>query len=511
MPKLRFPLVGSVNTRMGSDDLLSGQSGIAGEAIVGIAKVGVSPDGSSKDQRMINCFPIFFANPFSENRSSYLVKRPGWATHSTPQASSAGSAILVWSGQGSGNKVISAFGGTNSSIYDGASRLTTNNADTTVITGVASGITETQISGTATLLISSSDSTAWYYQAAGTVTKVSDSDFPGNAGKTIAGTFAHLDGFAFVMTTDGYIYNSDLNSVTSWTAANFIATGTYPDGGVACVRWRSFIIGFGPQTMEFFYNGGNAYGSPLLRNAGMTQKVGLANANAYAANGDAIFFAGSSPEGGISVYQWNGELTRVSTPSIENKLILAGPSNLSLSVAPFYGTTHLLVKAKTATYAYCVDSNTWYEWASGESIWDRTAALSVGSSMSVFGLSTTATSGRVYVLNPASRVFTDDGMAYTATFISAPVDAGSNNRKRWKTLSVIADVDSTSSNLTVSWSDDDYQTFNTATSRTISLNGGTGRIHRAGNSRQRIWRFDHSNNTPLRIREVELEFEEGAV
>lgn len=505
--KMRLPLVGSINTRIGTNDQLPGVSAIVGESIVGLTKVGTTPTGSSKDQRFINCFPVYNSNPGIQARTFYLMKRPGFAVNNTPQAASIGNAIIVWSGQGTGAKVISAFGATNSSIYDGATQLVTDAAPTTAITGKATGITETKVSDTPTLLISSSDNTAWHYQAAGTVTKVTSSGFPGNASKTLAGTFAHLDGYAFIMCTDGDIYHSDLNSVSAWRITSRINASAYPDPGVACVRWRNQIVGFGPQSMEFFYNAGNAAGSVLSRNASQSQKIGLCHANSITSFRDTLFWAGSGPEGGISFYMLSDGVKRISTPVIDTKLTLAGASNISCSVFVYAGSTHVYVKASTLTMAYCVEADFWYEISGSVPLWERSAAVSVGSNIVSYGISTTNTSGKVYVLSPSSAVFRDDGAAYTATVITAPIDANTNRKKQWNSIDVISDREVVTSPLSISWSDNDYQSFNTATARTVDLSQPSRRSHRLGVSAQRAWRFDHSANSPMRIRAIEIDAE----
>jgi hypothetical protein len=311
------------------------------------------------------------------------------------------------------------------------------------------------------------------------------------------------------MTADGYIYHSDINSVTSWTASSRIETGAYPDKGIACVRYKQFIVGFGPQTMEFFVNAGNATGSVLSRQAELTRKIGLCNSESYTSFGDSLYWVGSSPEGGISVYQLSDGIRRISIPAIEAKLSLAGASNITMSVAAFYGTTHILVRAKTATFVYCVESEAWYEWSGNAVLWDKTAAVSTGTEINVYGLSKTSTSGKVYLLNPTSRTFQDDSVAYSATMITSPIDADVYAKKVWRSIAVVGDKETSTSTINISWSDDDYVTFSAV--RTVSMSGGFARARKLGQSRHRVFRFDHSDNLPLRVRAVELEYESSAV
>src|SRR5260221_12546353 len=207
----KFPLGGSYNTRVSATNVLSSASGIVGVGVVGIMIVGLAGATTTKDQRFVNVFSEKVLNPYTGKITIYTVKRPGFAPSMTPQAGSIGTAILVWTG--SASKIISAFGTVNSTLYNSTTSLGT-------ITGKSTGLTETFVgANVATVVSSSSDSTAWYYDVAtGTAPKIADADFPGNTGETVVGPFASMDGYLFQMDAKGRIWNSDLNSVTAWGA-----------------------------------------------------------------------------------------------------------------------------------------------------------------------------------------------------------------------------------------------------------------------------------------------------
>jgi len=184
--EFKIPLAGSYNTRVTQTNALSSASGIVGLGVWGVFVWGASVQSTDKDQRFINCFPETVVNQYTGSRTIYLVKRPGWASLNTPRTGHIGTAIMVWSGSGAGTAVITAFGNTDSNIYNSTTNLGG-------ITGKATRITETAISAVPTLAVSSTDSTGWYYDAGvGVMTQISDGQFPGNAGKTLAGTFAHV-------------------------------------------------------------------------------------------------------------------------------------------------------------------------------------------------------------------------------------------------------------------------------------------------------------------------------
>jgi hypothetical protein len=491
---VRVPLTGVYNTRPGTG-VLSGTLSIVGIAIVGSVIVGSSNQGSSKDYRMLNCVQITETDQLSNTKRLYVVKRPGFAATSTPASGSIGNAIHVWAGQGSGTKIMSCFGGTNSTLYDS----TTSKG---AITGKANGITETSISGTATLTICSSDSTGWYYQDGGSVTKISDSDFPGNASRSLAGNFAHMDGYAFVMDITGRVYNSDLNSVTAWTAGSFITANSTPDVGVGVVRHRNTIIAFCKGHLDVFRNAGNTSGSPLTRIEELSRLIGGISADAITRLRDTIYFVGSTEGANLALYAYNGgQVDQVSTPEIEAALGIAGPANISTTTLGFYGRHFVVVNASTSTFAYCVEEKIWHEWT-GPQLWYKAAGVQSGSAIVNYSISRVSTSGKIFTLNPSAVVYQDNGSTVTATIQTAKWDGGTRKRKTLDSIDIIGDQETSASTLNISWVDDDYQT--PTTSRQVDLSEQSPRLTRCGAFRRRSFILSHSANTPMRLEALEF-------
>lgn len=487
----RLPLVGAYTSRVSSP---STSSGIVGVGVVGLMVVGQSSSSTTKDARYINCYSQSVNDPVTGPKK-YIVKRPGFDTHTTPASGEKGYAVLVWTGSGAGTDVISAFGATNSTIYNGTTSLG-------AITGQATGLTETFVSTTPTLMVSSSDNTAWYYDSGvGTMTKISDADYPGNAGKTVVGTFAHIDGYACIMSDDGVLWASDLNSVTAWTATSFDSANAYPDKGVGCVRHRQFIIAFGTESMQFFYNAGLTP-FPLAKATSMTQKVGAVSADAIAQVADTTFWCGSTPQGGLSIFQYDGDLSRISTAEIDATLVLSGASNISLTSIRFAGRSFILVRAGSLTIAYCVEEKFWHEWQSTTPLWYKCAALTnVGGSMVNYAVSNVATDGKVFVMNQADPVFTDNGSAYTATIQLPNQDFGTRRMKFWHEIELIGDEEESASTVTLKYSDDDHQNY--VTHGSSDLSNDRVRFTRLGASRRRSYQVTHAANTPMRLEALE--------
>lgn len=469
----------------------SSSSGYWGVGIWGLFTWGSSTQATDKDARYINCFGQTITDPVAGTRRLCAVKRPGFGTQSTPASGQTGQQIMVWTGNGAGTSVISAFGSTNSTIYNGTSSLG-------AITGRAISLNETKINGTPTITVTSSNSTAWYADSSGTptMTQITDGDFPGVT-ETLVGGFSHMDGFAFVMTSLGRLWASDVNSISAWTANNFTQTNAYPDNGIGAIRWKNYVMAFGTESLEFYYNAGLTP-FPLARATAMTQKVGAVSADAIARIGDTIFWCGTTAEGGMSIFQWTGTLSRVSQPEIEAILILAGASNISMTTIRFYGRSFVLVKAGPTTLAYCIEEKQWHEWVTTTPLWYKCASVMLGGTQVNYAVSNVSTSGKVFLMNHASLVFTDNSAAYTARIQSAPDDYGNDNMKFFHDLAITADTESSTSTLTVAYSDDDFATYTTAgtldlsSTRPLKLTG-------LGSARRRAWALTHSDATPMRI------------
>lgn len=498
--KYLVPIAGPYTSRISAVNAADSTSGFVGTGIVGLMVVGKTTQATDKDARYINCFPQTVNDAISGRKRIAIVKRPGFDTNNTPAAGNKGYAVMVWTGKGDGTDVISGFGATNSTIYNGTSSLG-------AITGRVTGITETQISTTATLAVTSSDNTGWYYDTGvGVMTEITDADWPGDS-ETIAGTFAHMDGFPFIMTTRGRLWAGDVNSMTAWTANNFTPTNAYPDKGVGCVRWKQFIMAFGVESLEFYYNAGLTP-FPLARAHAMTQKVGAVSADAIARIADTIFWCGTTPEGGMSIFQWDGNLSRLSAPEVEAIMILAGASNISLTTIRFFGRSFVLVKAGPTTLAYCIEEKHWHEWNSTTPLWYKCASVMLGGTQVNYAVSNVSTSGKVFLMNHASLVFQDNGVTYTARMQSAPEDYGTDYRKFYHDISIVADVEGSTSTLTVAVSDDDYQSYSTL--GTVDLSGTRPlKLNRLGAARRRAWVLTHSANTPMRIHRAEGNFSVG--
>lgn len=500
---VRVPLVGNYSRRSDTGIPYTA-SGTVGIGVVGTAIVGGATGSSTgKDQRFVNCWPQKQVNPYTNVPRFYLAKRPGFEAHLTNKANHVGQAVAVWSGKGSGTDVVSAFGNTNSEIFVNSTSLGS-------ITGKATGISETLLSGTPYLAFVSTDSTGWYYPDAGALTKIADVDFPGNAGRTLTGEFVFMDGYAFVMDTTGRIYNSDLNSITSWTSDNYTAAQMYPDLGIGLARYKNQLVAFGRETIEFFYNAGNETGSPLSRTPQTFVRMGCAGYKAIAQFEDTVAWVSASDKNGVGVYLMdNFQPKRISIPQIDAQIQLGSFDDIYVSGVRLLGRSFVVVTILATTFVYCIEDDSWHEWNSYSAypLWHKLTGTS-GNNSVVYSISARATGGKVYKIDSTDLQYQDDGNNYTMLAQTNKYDADMMRRKFLTRLTIVGDQTASSTDLSISWTDDDYLTISSP--RTVDLSDENQYLTNCGQFRRRAFFLSNTSNQFVRLEALEMQIKEGS-
>jgi hypothetical protein len=99
------------------------------------------------------------------------------------------------------------------------------------------------------------------YTDGSTATEVSDSDAP-----TKVSFVAHLNGFILALEDEtDKVYNSDLDDVTSWAAAQKFSAESNPDKALAMTTDESLIYVWGEKTLEIWYPDGSTDVTPFSR------------------------------------------------------------------------------------------------------------------------------------------------------------------------------------------------------------------------------------------------------
>ena len=585
MPKVRIPLVGSFSQR-----------GMDADAALTLAE----------DQRFKNCVFNVVQNPVTGKSAVYAEKRPGWVQDSIPASGSPSTGLIV---PQSFTATISAFGTTNSTIYYGTTSVgaITGRAVTfgeTIISSVkyivikssdgtgwyyAEGAKDdlTYVGDThnGTAVIDSLDNTTGVYigqawsgtgvaagarvltvdsatqitlnancTADGTditftktpIAKILDAQFDTTGNPN--GAFVEMDGFLFY--TDGTsVKNSDINSITSYTAGASKSADMSPDNVVGIARSKNAIIVFGTGSLQPFQNAGYSTGSPLERVAQGFSLVGCQGQSTIAAMENDIYFLGSSQYGDVTVWRIRGLTPSKISPGFVDKIM--GTVNATQGtnyVSAFHlgGEEYLLVTMSSAqegtTGRLMLESGDSILLESGDDIllegnasedasfsrqmvlntelniwseWDAmVATFVVGQGYSynnaILATSRFGTGGKIYRINPAAdgNVYTDDGTAYSMEIRTARIDHGTVDRKFIKSVKLGADTQS-SGTVTLEYSDDDYGSWRTA--GTFDLTKADKMIHRVGSYKGgRAWRLTHSAAAPNRMEYMDIEYEVAA-
>jgi len=170
-----------------------------------------------------------------------------------------------------------------------------------------------------------------YVNSAGTVTAITDSDYPAN----VVPTPVVLDSYVFIpQESTNKIYNSSPGDKTVWQASTYMVMEQEGDNVVGLAKHHNMLVAFGTRHTEFFRDAGIASpNSPLLRVTEYTRKIGCVNRASIVTFDDVTFFIGIDESGIIGVYKLEDfRIEKISTPTIDQQLRNAAGSNKKIGV-----------------------------------------------------------------------------------------------------------------------------------------------------------------------------------
>lgn len=473
---------------------------------------------TSKDRRFVNMLRQVAQNEVTGSLVLHAQKRSGLEQLYTSSSGRYGAAAHE-----SQLGVIAAFadalmmgfgpttgaGWTNLYIYQDGTLIETVTVPSG--TGKHVHISETTISGTniITVGIRVNGGYRGYYGTGAPLTQITDGNFPGGG----VGPITHMNGHAFVMTLDGRVFNSDLNSISSWGASSFFATNQSPDGGRGCIRFGDYIHAFGTLTTELLQFA-NTSPSPLQRVPGATINIGCASVSSIYNAGTALYFLGrkQGASGDVGVYRFSsgGSIEKVSDENIDALIVGGGYVNSTIISGFTIGGVETITVQYAPNAMVCyVEGNPgyWFEWIGGGSILPSFGLVN-GLTNTPICVSAGMDSGKTYRISPSAPIYTDDGNAYSAILQTGRLDFGSSNMKAIDSLAVVGDRQSASCPVTIEISDDDYVTFDAVGS--VDMNTPHDRIAGLGAYERPALRLTNSSNTPFRIQGVDLNVTEFA-
>ena len=582
MTTVRIPLVGSFNQR----------------SIDGAVSL-----SSELDQRFLNCAFTVVKNPVTGSDVVYVEKRPGVSVDTLVDADEFSTGLLK---SQSLTSIISGFGSTNSIIYVGPTNVGTITGQalhfSETLIGSTSYILIKSSDGTGwffaedaaddlsyvgntntSITIDSLDSTAGMYVGqeisgtdivAGTriasivsasaitvdtattgttvdvtitktpIAKIIDADFASTADYISA--LVPMDGYLFYTTSDGKINNSNLNSVTDYTAIDFLSAQMYPDPTVAIVRSKNLLGIFGTGSLEIFKNVGNANGSPLQSIPENCIRIGTNNQLGVTTLEDDVYFVGTSTYGDIQVFRLkNLQVEKVSTPIIDRILGTQSTTGGTFFVSGFQlgGYKYVIVTVGTVTQqssdnllleggddllledgssflllegsatvlgtfnrqlVYNVDLNVWSEWDCEELTF--VVGQGAGAYNKLLMSSRFLDTGYIYKISPGSdaEVYADNGTNYDMEIRTSRINFGTSKRKFIPSIKLICD-ELSSGSVTLEASDDNYVTWKTL--GTFDLTVAEPKITRCGSHKGgRAYKLTHSTDSFFRAEALEIDY-----
>jgi len=308
----------------------------------------------------------------------------------------------------------------------------------------------------------------------------------------------------------GEIWNSAQNDPLTWDPTFFIYAEIEADTVVRLGKINNYLIAFGTETIEYFFDAGNATGSPLQRNDTPVKKITYLSG--YAQQGNDTFFVGEDFNGDIQVYKMSDfKAEPVSTFTISKYLnsLQTDYTQWFGNFVTFQGHTVYVINAGQYTYCYDLETNLWTRLA-----YQQNTNFNI---LRSHGIKNSTGFANIFCLNDGTanwyvfneNLYQDSDVNFNCVIVTDSNDFGTLYRKNMSRLSMYADRPpiGVSGPLLVQWSDDDYQTYNTGV--TCELNQDLASIYRLGNFRQRCFKLTFSANTLFRIQGMVADINKG--
>jgi hypothetical protein len=507
-------------------------------------------DDTAKDFRIVNLILERETNTITKEQNYSFITRPGTKTALTaPISGGVTSTIhaMYWWGSAStnGRLIIVSADSTSSPAdldihsYDPPASATdsTWQLNTTydkafpsgIVVDATAGLVKTKISfaefqydsGAVDLVISDEiGGKLVKITQAGALTTCADADYP--AGLI---DIKHIDGYLVgIKPGTADIYNSDLNNPFSWTAGNFISAEQYGDTAKALGTHHNYIVIFGTQSIEFLYDAGIATGSPFQRNVSYSKQIGYVGG--LAQHGDQLFFLGQARDGSVDLYVMENTDVKAVGGGLAQQVLMQffyGADD-AFSLDPYVMTCTIVNCPKTGhnfyslsyvpptgakSFVFDLKTFVWSEWKySNNPSWGirYSASFQTVYPLRHFSL-VLARETNTSILTFDPSLFQDVGATLTWNLQTDLQDFGTINQKSMHRLSFYTDKPTTSRTVSIQWTDDDYQNYNTAV--TVDLNQELPAIRRLGRFRRRALKLTGTFNDDFRLFKIECDINKG--
>ena len=326
-----------------------------------------------------------------------------------------------------------------------------------------------------------------------------------------------LDNYIFIGTTDNRIYNSNLGDPTTWQALSYLKFEQTADTLVGIAKHLNYLVAFGNNSTQFFYDAGNYPGSPLGLAASYTSEIGCASGDSIVATSNTVLWIGKTKTYGKCVYAMDGvSATKVSTSNVDRHIEADDLSYVTAYCYKVSGhTLYILTLHNTQkTLVYDLDEKQWYTWTQ-YAMASNTQPNPGTYYESYFRGTYYAEMNNVpYVLDDdnaklyyfSTNIYQDDGQSIYCRSITDIKDNGSTKRKFYGRCEIVGDKVQ-GGVMQISHTGNDYASYSTP--RSVDLNAPRSQVYLSGADRRRAWQFLCTSNVPLRLDAAEIDFRIG--
>ena len=454
----------------------------------------------NKDEDFVNVLFELVNEKQAADQRKFILKRSGTAKLLNSVMSSEVRGQFYWEDQ---LKFFYAVD-KNVYVYDISTAITTTLSNVFSTTSGDIGFTEYLYDDNTVVVIATDGTTLVKISNTNVVTPCTDPDLPQHQPYPV-----FTDGYLLLVkvnTSD--LYNSDLNDPMSWTPGNFISAEMSPDLLKRVCKVNNYVVALGTESVEYFWDAGNATGSPFSRNDSPVKiNTYLGGLSQY---GNDVYYIGKNIGGQPSVFMLKDfKIEEVASPSIKRFLALVteNVSTWRTSVLAMQGHTLLLLSVGNRNWVYDLDQGLWSRFA-----YQTTEQLDIKFATRITGATGTLTyfsfknsDSAIYKFD--DTLMQDSSVNYTCQVITEQSNFGTLNRKTMARWALYADRTPANSNIDVYWTDDDFQSFQGP--RAVNLNQDLQSCYIMGSFRQRAFKLKYTGPYIMRLKSIEVDINKG--
>jgi hypothetical protein len=455
---------------------------------------------ANKDEDYVNVFLEKTQSKSAEDKRTFITKRAGVRELVPATANTVVRGSIFWVDQG----LLVYSCNRNVYVFNFVTNVVTTLVNVFTTTSGVVGFVEYQYENGTTAIIGVDGTNLIKIDTALAVTTCVDPDLP----VPHQPYPIYLDGYVFIIkSSTADIYGSDLNDPMSWDPTNFITAEMEADSLLRLEKLNNYIMAFGSETIEYFWDAGNATGSPLQRND--TPIKYITDITGIARFQNSLFFIGRQRNGDMQVFKATDfKVEPISSPTISRFLNSTSGdfSGWYSNVIAFQGHSFYCITAAGYTYIYDMDTELWTRLSyQAQQSFPIYKSLSLTNNLAFRCIFVFPDSDLWYKFD--ETLYQDVNVDFPCTIVTEATNFGTMYRKTMSCITMIADRPPVDANLLVQWTDDDYQSYNTGVS--TNLNQDLPSVRRLGSFRQRAFKLSFSNNTLFRIQSMIADINKG--